>query len=218
VAPSTESSSPEPGARRYGAKTTEERRRERRERLLDAGLELFATQGYAGTRIEELCARARVSTRSFYEEFASREALVIALHDAVNARALEGVVAALAPVAPDDLLARARAATRAYLDVMTADRRWARIALVESVGVSPAAEAHRRAAIDRFVAVIEIEARRLAGAGVLPDRDFHLTAVALAGALNGLVNTWTAVEEWAEVVPAIAEEAAQLIALALRRG
>lgn len=204
--------------RRYASKDAGERRRERRERMLDAGLELFAARGYGATTIEALCTAAGVSTRNFYEEFGSREALVIALHDDVNQRALTAVVAALADVDPDDIAGRVSQATRAYFDVMTSDRRWAQIALVESVGLSAEAEAHRRAAIDRFVAMMEAEANRLAGAGLIAARDFHLTAVALAGALNGLINTWTASQDWDRLVPEIVVEATRLIVLALTGG
>jgi AcrR family transcriptional regulator len=183
--------------------------------MLSAGLHLFGTDGYRASTIEGLCARASVSTRNFYEEFGSLEALLIALHDELNDRALRAVVAALASVDPADILARVQTGTRAYLEVMTSDRRWAQIALVESVGVSAAAEAHRRAAIDRFVELIEAEASRLAEAGMIERRDYHLTAVALAGALNGLINTWTANRDWSKLVPTIAEEATRLIMLAL---
>ena len=201
--------------RRYASKTLDERREERRSRMLAAGLDLFAQHGYANTTIEALCAAAGVSTRNFYEEFGSREALVIALHDEVNARALTAVVAALDGVDPADIRARTARATRAYIEVMTSDRRWAQIALVESVGVSPEAEAHRRAAIDRFVALMEAEATRMAADGIIERRDYHLTAVALAGALNGLINTWTSDPDWDATVPRIAEEATRLILLAL---
>lgn len=204
--------------RRYGAKSPGERRRERRERMLAAGLQLFGTDGYRATTIEALCAAAAVSTRNFYEEFGSREALLVALHDDVNARALAAVVAALSRIDPADIPGRVEAATRAYLDVMTSDRRWARIALVESVGVSPEAEAHRRAAVERFVLLIEAEANRLAQDGLIERRDFHLTAVALAGALNGLVNTWSANADWSAAVPLIAQEATRLIVAALGAG
>jgi AcrR family transcriptional regulator len=201
--------------RRYASKTADERRDERRERLLGAGLELFGTAGFRATTIEALCAAANVSTRSFYEEFGSREALVVALHDRVNQRALEAVIAALADVDPDDIAARVSAATSAYFEVMTSDRRWAQIALVESVGISGEAEEHRRAAIERFVALIEAEALRLSEAGLIQRRDYHLTAVALAGAVNGLINTWTANVDWNQTAPRIADEATRLIVLAL---
>lgn len=198
--------------RRYGRKTVDERRGDRRARLLDFAAEAFGTQGYRATTIEAICSGAGVSTRNFYEEFGSREGLLIALHDQINAGAMAAVVSALADVDPGDIDARARAGTRAYLDHMTADRRFARVAVVESVGVSPAVEAARQTAIGRFATLIELEATRLAGEGLVPARDFTLTGVALAGALNGLLTSWAAAGD-AEV-GAIADEAARLVVLA----
>lgn len=205
-----------PSERRYGAKTTAERRAERRARLLDAAVEAFGTTGYRGTSIEQLCSAAGISTRNFYEEFRTRELLLIELHDQLNARALEAVVAAIAEIDPDDFPGRAHAGAHAYFRVMTADRRWTRIALVESVGVSPEAEAHRRAAIDRFAAVLQLETARLAEAGLLPRRDHRLTAVAVVGAVNGLINTWSADVDWGDRVHAVADEAARIIVVALQ--
>jgi AcrR family transcriptional regulator len=203
--------------RRYGDKTPDERHDARRERLVEAALDAFAADGYAQTSIEALCARAGVSTRNFYEHFASREELLLALHDDLNARALQAVAGAVAGADPDDLRARAYAGARAYFDVVTTDPRWARIAVVESVGVSRTAERHREEAIGRFAEVIELEATRLAEAGLAPARDHQLTAVALVGAINGLVNTWTTTPDWADRVDDVVEVAAELIYAAITR-
>lgn len=200
----------------YRRKSAVERRALRRSRLLEAAVEAFGTQGYRATPIEQLCTAAGISTRNFYEEFPSREALAIELHDDLNRRALEAVELAIGGCDPSDLEARARAGMAAYLRVMTEDRRWARIALVETVGVSPTAEQHRRRAIEGFAAVLLAEANRLAAAGIVPARDFSLTAVALVGAVNGLVNTWTAAADWHAQVNEVAEEATRLILLAIR--
>jgi AcrR family transcriptional regulator len=202
--------------RRYAEKTAPERRADRRSRLLAAAVDAFGTGGYRAASIEQLCADAGISTRNFYEEFSNREDLLVALHDDLNARALMAVVEALADVDPDDLELRARLGVEAYFRVMTEDRRWARIALVESVGVSPAAEAHRRAAIDRFAEVIRIETTRLAAAGVIGERDYALTSVALVGAINGLINTWTADDDWQDRFDDVVAEAARMIVAAGR--
>lgn len=196
--------------RTYGKQSAAERHDERRARLMDAGLDLFGTQGYAETAIGPLCKRANVSTRSFYEHFESREALLIALHDDINAQAATAVVRALAERDDDDLDARALAGVTAYLRTMTADRRWARIALIESVGVSREAEAHRQAAITRFAALIELEGERAA-----PGRDHRLAAIALVGAVNGLVNTWTVDPDWDAHIDDVARTAATLIVTTL---
>jgi AcrR family transcriptional regulator len=204
-----------PAGRPYRQQAPAERRAIRRARLRDAAVEAFGTKGFRATAIEELCAAAGISTRNFYEEFKSREELLIALHDELNQRALEAVVLAIGEVEPNDLEARARAGVRAYFHVMTADRRWARIALVESVGASPTAEQHRRAAIDRFAQLLLFEANRLADADVVPRRDYRLTSVGLVGAINGLINTWTASDDWDSQLDLVADEAARLIVLAI---
>jgi hypothetical protein len=97
---------------------------------------------------------------------------------------------------------------------MTEDPRWARIAVVESVGVSAEMEAHRRDATARFASLIEAEADRLSRAGVIPDGDHSLTAVALVGALNGLINLWAG-GGWNAVIDDVIAEAARLVVVAL---
>jgi AcrR family transcriptional regulator len=130
-----------------------------------------------------------VSTRSFYDIFANREALLVALHDDINARALDAIVNALGDVDSDDFHARAVAAFTAYLDSITSDRRWVRITLRETVGASPATYAARRDALGRFEAFLRHELDRLADAGVIPKRDHTLTAVAVVGGLTALVES-----------------------------
>ncbi|MDN6605825.1 TetR/AcrR family transcriptional regulator, partial [Brevibacterium sp.] len=46
----------------------------RRERLLEAALELYGTLGFRGTSIQALCQESGVSSRSFYELFPARGA------------------------------------------------------------------------------------------------------------------------------------------------
>ena len=49
-----------------------------RARLLDAARELFAREGINATGVAELCAEARVSKRSMYQHFPSKDELVAA--------------------------------------------------------------------------------------------------------------------------------------------
>ncbi len=49
--------------------------------LLDAGLELFAEQGYGATSIPDICARAALTKGAFYSNFANKDALFLALLD-----------------------------------------------------------------------------------------------------------------------------------------
>lgn len=185
---------PEPAqpGRRYAGRTAVERRAERRRRLLEAGHELFGTAGYPATSIEELCAAAAISTRTFYEEVDGREELLLLLHAEVLRGAEAAVLRALSSAPLDDATARARAAMRAFVDFMTADPRNARLAYVEVVGVSPAVERQRHAWMEHFAALVQAEAAHLAGLGLVPRRDFELTGMAVVGAIDHLVVHWAA--------------------------
>src|SRR5258708_16593788 len=163
----------------YRGQSATERQEERRQRLIEAGLDLFASQGYLATSIEEICAAAAISTRNFYEQVDGREALLVLLHDIAMRRAQQAVLHALAGAPPDDVLARVSAPLSAFVDAMTADPRWARIAYVEVVGISPAVERRRHMWMNRFARLMAAEADAIAARGLAPRRDHELTAVAL---------------------------------------
>jgi AcrR family transcriptional regulator len=176
----------EVGERRYGGRTAQERRDDRRRRLLDAGLARFGTVGYAATTIEQLCTQARVSPRAFYEAFATREELLRAVYDEVVAFGLAQVAAAVT-AAPDEPAARLRAGLDAFVHAMLDDPRRGRIQTIETVGVSPGLTAHRRHYIHVYADLVAAEAERYVARGLVPARDLQLTALALVGGVNELI-------------------------------
>jgi AcrR family transcriptional regulator len=173
-------------ARRYGGKTAQQRRAERRERLMDAGLQLFGTQGFAATTIEALCAGARLNPRYFYEGFPTREALLGAVYERHVATVARAVVAALGQ-APADPLARLEVGLRAFLDGTLADPRAARINYFEVIGVSPELERLRRDALRGYSELIAAELEALSAQTPIALRDPRAAAVAIVGAVDGLV-------------------------------
>ncbi|MEZ0054404.1 AcrR family transcriptional regulator [Mycobacterium sp. MAA66] len=60
---------------------TDRRKQEMSGRILDAAFDLFLAQGVAATTIEQICERADVANRTFFNHFASRQAMVQALAD-----------------------------------------------------------------------------------------------------------------------------------------
>ena len=180
---------PTEAGRRYRGLTPGERRAARRQRLLDIGLNSFGTVGYAATTIEQLCSDAGVTPRHFYEEFPSREALLLSVYDAAVRLTHEAAVQAVAS-APLDLRARTRAGIEAFVHAMCDDPRRARVLCVEAVGVSHEFESHRRDVIHDFADLTEAEARRLRALRDEPPRDLHIRSVALVGAVHELVIEW----------------------------
>src|SRR5271163_2639302 len=128
--------------RRYRGLTPSERTAERRERLLEAGLELFGTQGYANTSIRAVCAAASMNVRHFYESFTGREDLLYQIYERIVHEIV--LAAAKATGDADTVEGKARAGLRAGWTVVTDDRRKARIVALEVVGVSDRLDRLRR--------------------------------------------------------------------------
>jgi AcrR family transcriptional regulator len=58
---------------------TERRKQEVREKILAAAFDLFLAQGVNATKIEEICERADVANRTFFNHFATRQDMMRAL-------------------------------------------------------------------------------------------------------------------------------------------
>jgi len=181
-------------SRMYRGVDTEQRRAERRERLLEAALDEFTSRGYHKTKIADLCARAGVSTRNFYEKFASKEALLLELHTHINTMAMKRMLPVLDSLADADALTRITTLVDAFVEAVTSDPRFPRLNYVEAPGISQAMERQHRDWYQRYVDFITAECDRAAAAGLAPVRDYRLTAIALVGAVAGLVREWQAHE------------------------
>lgn len=132
--------------RRYGGKSAEERRAERRETLLAVGQEIWQEQGWAAVTMRGVCARAGLTDRYFYESFADRDALLGAIFDRLRDRMLERMGAAITAVQHEPPLVHIRAAMGAILHDLTDDAVHAQI-LFGDHGGSAVLEQRRRDAI-----------------------------------------------------------------------
>lgn len=196
--------------RRYSGRDADERSAARRERLLEAALDLFGTEGYQATPIERLCSAAKVSTRHFYHEFTNKEAVLIALHARITEDALTATAGALASAPAGPIEARLVAAVRAYLRTIISDPRRVRVSFVEVVGASPSVERVRLEYREAIIATVTHEGEAAVARGEIPPRDFRFAGLALIGALNSVVYDWSLHEPRQSV----AELEAALLALA----
>ncbi|KAA2264341.1 TetR/AcrR family transcriptional regulator [Solihabitans fulvus] len=86
-----------------------------RQALVDSAVELFTKRGYAGTSLDEVAKRARVTKGALYHHFSGKQALFEAAFDAVEAK----VMGRLGEIvtAPGDPWETAMAGLRAYIQV-----------------------------------------------------------------------------------------------------
>lgn len=173
---------------KYRGKPVAELRADRRQRLLDTALELFAAQGYAATTINQICAAASVSPRYFYEHFESREQLLRAVYDHIVETGRSAVACAVAR--ESDPLKIAPAAIEAFVHYYLGDVRRAKVGNIEVVGVSPEVERRRREVVNEFAELILGIRAHMVAAGVLQPGDFRSAAVGLVGATNEIIVDW----------------------------
>lgn len=132
--------------RPYRGVSAAERRTDRRERLLDACLDVVGENGVLGVTVDGVCAVAGLTKRYFYEGFADLDALLLAAADEMFAALYAGMADATGEIEPGP--ESARAAVKSVVTALAADPRRARL-YVESPG-HPVLRARRDLAIDTF--------------------------------------------------------------------
>lgn len=61
--------------RSFRGLSLEERQNERREKLIEAGLQIYGTQGFFSVTVRDICSEAKLTERYFYESFKRSEEL-----------------------------------------------------------------------------------------------------------------------------------------------
>jgi len=99
--------------------------------------------------VKDICRRAGLTDRYFYESFRDSSALFTAVFDRATAYLFEVVAAALAaaPARPEE---QSRAVIEVYVGALADDPRLARIVFVEAPSAGPEVERHMRETLRRF--------------------------------------------------------------------
>ena len=202
---------PTTSARRYRGLDADQRRADRRRRLLDAGLEQFGTDGYHASTITGLCRTAGVTTAHVYDEFAGREQLLWAVFDEVVTDAARQVADRMR-AAPPDLHSQARAGLDAFLRAMLEDPRRGRVQCLETVGISPGFEARRRELLRAYADLVATTATALAAGSAVPLRPRPFLALALVGGVNDAVIEWLHLDD-PPPIDVVVDELAELFAV-----
>src|SRR3954463_12210582 len=127
--------------RSYGGVSADDRIAARRAKLLDAGLELFGTRGYATTGVKDVCRQAGLTDRYFYESFNDGADLFLAVFDRLTEELFAVVVEAVAE-AGEDPEAQLPWPTGPFAHPPAADSRKPRVLFTEAAAAGLDAAAH----------------------------------------------------------------------------
>ncbi|HWM03006.1 MAG TPA: TetR/AcrR family transcriptional regulator [Actinophytocola sp.] len=151
-----------------------------RQALVDSALDLFTKRGYAGTSLDTIVKRARVTKGALYHHFSGKQALFEAVFDRVERRALEQ----LAAVVDGDGTAwdRAMAGVKAYVRVCL-EPAYQRIVIHEAPVVM-GWERWREAEEQFSYGLVRATVEALVDAGEIEPLPVEVTARVLFGALS----------------------------------
>lgn len=174
----------------YGGVPAEERARRRRDRLVDAALELIGTGGWRSATVDALCGRAGLNKRYFYESFTGLDAVARAAVDHVAGQVANAALTtflAQPPGAPLEDVAHATlgAVIRALVD----DPRNAYVLFGPLAGSHDVLE-HRAVAVSGLTTVLVEQARTIHDVALEADSLAAVTPAFLVGGTGEAILAW----------------------------
>lgn len=135
-------------------------------RLMEAMAEVMSDNGYANITIADIVARARVSKRTFYECFASKQDCLLALCRHVSDHIMVVVLAALRPGLP--WAEQVREVTQGYLGAIKAQPVLMRSLYLEVYAAGAPGLAVRREVNQRFAELLrqQVDQARVSESGI----------------------------------------------------
>ena len=174
--------------RPYRGVSATDRTARRRADLLAAAFDLLGTVGWEQATMTAICARAKLTERYFYESFASRDELLMAVSEELADR-IRGVVVAALAGAPPEPAAAARAAITVFVEMLTDDPRVGRVAIVEA-GATALLRRRRHQILGEFADLIVAKSHEVFGTDALPAPRDRINALLFTGGLAEVLATW----------------------------
>jgi AcrR family transcriptional regulator len=144
--------------------------------------QVVAEKGYPATTVADVVERAGVSRRTFYEQFADKEACFLAAYDAGLNAVLGRIRAAVETDPGDGWRDRARAGVEAFLALLASEPAFARALQVEILTAGPAALDRRAGMLVMFSGVWRnVHERARVEEPALPPLPNELFAILAAG-------------------------------------
>ncbi len=164
-----------------------------RARLIDAMAQVVAEKGYPATTVADVVERAGVSRRTFYEQFADKEACFLATYDAGLAAVLSHIREAVEVNPAAGWRERARAGVESFLALLASEPAFAQALQVEILTAGQAALDRRAGMLVMFGGIwrnVHERARTEEPAlPVLPDEVFTILSAGLEELVRDCIRT-----------------------------
>ncbi|MCG7609901.1 MULTISPECIES: TetR/AcrR family transcriptional regulator [Mycobacterium] len=198
--------------RGYGGVSAADRRTERRGKLLAAGRQIWGESGITEVTVRAVCTEAGLTSRYFYEQFPSRDALLFAISDDVRDQLLTALVNA-GVGDPGTLTDKLRSALTAFLDIIAADPHIHRIATGDVSSVAGLAQ-HRTHILEMITDLIVQLAPDVLQATTPNSAELRRGAQFMVGGVNQIIESWLA--DPTETTEELAAECADLCVAVVR--
>jgi AcrR family transcriptional regulator len=142
-----------PPSRAYRGESAEDRRQQRREKLMEAAFDSFARHGIAKTTMRDICTAARLTDRYFYEVFRNTEDAFDAVYQ-WQCEQLIGQIGQALVDQPRDMEKLARAGLHAFYTFIKDDPRRAQVLLVDAFSANQRTAERAQKAVHEYVALI----------------------------------------------------------------
>ncbi len=166
----------------------ERKRRERREKVLQAATKVFSEKGYHASSIADILEVAGIARGTFYLYFESKRAIFDELLDKLLAHLMEKVCKV--DVTPGALAPRAQlsAIVRHVLATLVDNRELTRILLREAIGIDAEFDAKLKEFYDRVLGLLMSALQTGQEIGLVRPVDEHLTAYCILGSVKELAD------------------------------
>ena len=174
--------------RDYGGVSADDRRTDRRKKLLTATRQIWGASGVSEVTVRGVCSAAGLTTRYFYEQFANRDALLYAVADDVR----DELLAVLVDVGvghPGSLTDKLRSALTAFLEMIAADPDVHRIATGDVSSVAGLAQ-HRAGILGLITELIVEHAPNVLDGEIPTPKELRRGALFMVGGVNNIIETW----------------------------
>lgn len=206
-------SSPSGQSGSYLGRSAAERAAERRSRLLEATLSVWSASAGSRVTMTRICAEAGLTERYFYESFSGLDEALTAVMDDL-ATEIEDVAYGALDTVGSDPAARVRASLLAFVELIAADPRKGRVAIIEAAAL-PSLRQRRTQLLRHFA---QRSAEEVGGLRGLPDpgpRGLEMAGLLFVGGMAELVTAW--LDDTLSATPAEIADAATAMFLGMLR-